>query len=1226
MVSSALGGRLTILRTLGSGGFADVFLAREESTRRLVALKQARSFEPAISQQLAREFSLVAPLVHPGLARALDFFPGGENQPAAIVFELLDGQISEQACREASRPEILRWAAGLAETLDFLHHLGLIHGDIKPANLFITTDGVPRLIDFGLSGAPGHQTGGSPATAAPEVLERAQADAKSDLFGFGATLFFWLFGRFPCGETLAARLASLRRRPALPQDPSLPRGLRTLLRDLLSPDPEERPASAREVAHRLSAEGIHPAARLARPEARARALPLIEREALLEELASMADTSQSGFWALVGPEGSGRSRLLEDLARRCRLAGRRVVSASANLGSLPGSDPALAVSLYSLTEQGPVALLVDDASRIFPEGQEALCALPSRLARSSRLVVVCAWDAPPEAPGWRVLHPSPLSDEGLTALVDALLPGPPAPASLITRVAAVSEGRPGFVVRLAIEAVRRGLITWSAAGWDKTALEQAPLENLLRRPTALQDLETVLTSEERLMAQCMAACGHPASLEFLAGASGLSMNRAAAAVRGLLRAGIATRHPGGDLGLPARLASLWEPGTDTAPDLHEQLLAAWARRGPEGAPERAGWLGRLARHAAWAGRGGVAGRLAARGVATAIKAGRLEIAAQVLAGLPESARASAFVEAASGEIHLARGKTDPAAACFSRAAEKHTATHRPAAARDALLRLARARGTEGQVALAQQALAKAESFPGSANSRASAALELGVIEARSGNHFRALEHMERAVREAPPGSALEARARAARARALVLAGRPSEGERELAAASEAAAQTKDAGLAASLVVARIQAALADHRPRFALDLAGTARGLLLDRGDVDGLGLLDGLASDAARDLGLFDRALEFARQALGWREIQNHPDYLPAAQERLARLHWLMGQMSAARAMAHNAVRLSVRGSRHWESAGPLALLARLYAAEGEMSRARRCALAAVARSRRGQDRDLILEAAVALAAVDHFAGEPSRSRKILRESLDGMRGIEERARSLPEGLALLALALRREDPEGAERLARRAFDLALRQADFDGGTLALAALAETREAVGDEDGATRLRERIRARIDEAALALADPKNAALFRERPDRATLRGGGRGARPPPAGGPVCLRGRSELHSRSLAGGADSSRSRVIGFVGGTRGRGAGPGKRRAGSGRFPAGRTGNRRGRLGFVENDSGAGQRRGGDPDRRSRRGPPFFFGEFGAAVRHPSRAVRAPLGAPAHRRSDVRR
>ena len=570
--------RYELLEPIGEGGFAEVRRARDRVSGAAVVVKRARSADGATDERFAAEFALVAPLAHPGIARALDYLPARDGEPAALVFEAADGGASSDRCRDASAATLFGWAACVAETLSFLHGAGLIHGDLKPENVVVSRAGRPQLIDFGLAGRPGPHAGGSVAYAAPESLAHGRADARSDLFSLGATLFAWLYGRPPLGTTLAARLAALPRRPPFPSSPPLPRAARELLRELLAPEPDDRPESARAVVERLAAAGFPlPFPELADPVARARALPLVGREAALAALAPACAREGRGFFALVGPRGAGHSRLAEEVAHRARLAGRQVVAGRAAdvLRALGSASPA--VGLAALAEEGAVTLVVDETQALEAPLRAALEELPQRLARVPGVAVVVAGGAAPDASalprGWTGISLPPLEGPDAARVVESLLPGPPVSPALAQRLARAASGRPGPLVALLARAVEARLAAPGASGWDKSRLEAARLTELLPEDDP-GEAPAALGAPERALLAALAALAEPAPLGLLARGAGLTAARAAAAARGLVARGLARREPSGSLA-PAhgaeRAAGALEPELHAA--AHARLLA-----------------------------------------------------------------------------------------------------------------------------------------------------------------------------------------------------------------------------------------------------------------------------------------------------------------------------------------------------------------------------------------------------------------------------------------------------------------------------------------------------------------------------------------------------------------------------------------------------------------------------------------------------------------------------
>ncbi|MCU0224321.1 MAG: sigma 54-interacting transcriptional regulator [Acidobacteria bacterium] len=1096
--------RYELLEPIGEGGFAEVRRARDRVTGAAVVVKRAREPGAEADARFAAEFALVAPLAHPGIARALDYLPAGGNEPAALVFEAVDGGSSAERCREASAATLFGWAACLAETLSFLHEAGLVHGDLKPENVVVSREGRPQLIDFGLAGRPGAHAGGSVAYAAPETLARGHADARSDLYALGATLFAWLFGRPPHGTTLAARLAALPRRPALPASPPLPRPARELLRDLLAPEPDDRPATARAVVERLAAAGFSlPFPELADPRARAGALPLVAREAALAALAPAYGPADHGFFALIGPRGAGHSRLAGEVARRARLAGRRVIAGSAAevVQALGSASPA--VGLAALAEDGPVTLVVDDARRLDGALRAALEELPQRLARVPGVAVVVAGgdaDDPRGLPvGWSGVVLPPLDGPAAARVADALLAGPPVSATLAERLARAAGGRAGPLVALLAHAVDARLVVPGAAGWDKGRLESAALFDLLPDDDASETLGGLSAAERALLA-ALAARGEPSPLGTLALGAGLTAAAAADAARALVARRLARREATGALA-PApgaeRAAGALEPQLRAA--VHARLFARRAaERLPPGAEPlaRAARLAELARHAAGAGRLARAGPLARSAVRAALAAGRPELARAALAALPRAPRAGPARGAlgeAGGDAELAAGRPESAAEHYADAVEAYLAAGRGPSAALARARLGRALGDlggrDGRAAeRAREAFERARREAALPRVAALVRIEEGIFHARQGDYRAALESLDEALRLAPRGGEAEARARAARGRCLVLAERVREGEAELDRALPVARAAGDQAVIAAILSARVQAALRDGRSRQVLDLAPELRRLLLARGDPDALALLFATVSDAARALGQLDQALAAARTALRWREVHGHRRWLGAAHQRLATILFLLGDLDgAARALRAALARALTEGAPA-DRVAALALSARLAAVRGDAVRAARAARRAEEAARTAAEPRLELDAAIATAWAARARRDDDAAAEALREPVERLRREAADPPALAEALALRAGATAVAEPVTAARLARRALALAERRGDFEAAQLALDALERALVAGGDDEAATRARGWARARLAEAAAALGSAAEERRFLERPDR------------------------------------------------------------------------------------------------------------------------------------------
>ncbi len=1088
------GHRYRLLEELGSGGCGVVFLALDTVSGQQVVLKRAQEGDEA-QASLSEEFSRVASLSHPGIARALDFIPGKKRESSFVVFERAPGRASTELCGEAAGERILGWAAAVAEILDFLHLSGLLHGDLKPEHVFIDEEDGVRLIDFGLARAPGEPGGGTAATAAPEILLRGTGDERSDLFSLGATLFYWLFQRYPWGETLEARLSVKARRPHIPLRDDLPKGARRLLRDLLAPEAGERIGSAREIVSRLAEIGIPlPDPSLSSPATRAGSLPLVGRDEVLRQLAPgwYAGAQQPPrFLSLVGPVGSGRSRLIREIARRAKTAQRRVLQVHGSESELPLSRR-LAVAIRAQASVGPCTVLFDDVDELPEETTNLLQDLPRRLAAQDSLVVVTAGS---RAFGdlWQELPLEPLSAKQLREACHNLLPGPPPPAGLATRLLEASGGRPGIVIDLLAGAVRAGVIRCDATGWDLHRLEQMPLGE---QDSKSAILPASLRGEQRVVALALLTASEPLGLHALSRASHVSHSRVAEAMRTLVASQLAVREASGLLRPSVRAKNLQGVADAERQRWHQRWLALTARATPEpDAVARVRWLRRLVRHATGSGRTELAARLALRAATQAVRAGRPDLASATLAELPLRETLPEVLQAhlllASGEIHIASARPGMAAPEFKAALALFERLGRSTSASRATARLARVLGDLGQTERGLELVRSAAASTASPEVRSLALVEEGILLARQHEYTAALGQLEEALSLAPASSHVEARAHAARARCLVLIGQLDEAERELVLAREPAQATGDRSLEAALLLAEGQASLAAGHPRRLLDQVPRIREALLARGEADGLGMLSALISDAESMLGNWDRALEAALDSVRWREVHGHLGWLAVAWNRLARIHLLRGSLPATRAAARRARDLAEESRFAPALSEARAVLARILILEDKLHDARRLGDAAISSSESSEHVPARVEALIARALVCRADGESREAADLAGRALEISPVLKTNSAAEVEALALSAESLAKDDPEEAVALARRAWRVADRRGLFDAGVLALAARESALIAAGRDEEASSLRRWAAARIEEAAGRLADHVARRTFLERPDRLRL---------------------------------------------------------------------------------------------------------------------------------------
>ena len=265
-VREVLAGRYELLEVLGRGGMGIVFRARDRVLERVVAVKvlpAERAEDEMFVARFEREARAAAGLNHPNIAAVFD--SGCDEETRFIVMELVPGSSLAVLLRRAGplpSAQAAAIAVGIAGALDAAHGAGIIHRDVKPANVMVDDRGAVKVLDFGIARAASDtsltQTAmvlGSAPYVAPEVARGERADERSDIYSLGCVLYEMLTGRPPfTGELLAAVLhqhTSARPRPPRELNPSVPEAMDALVMRMLAKSPGARPQQARQVAHAL---------------------------------------------------------------------------------------------------------------------------------------------------------------------------------------------------------------------------------------------------------------------------------------------------------------------------------------------------------------------------------------------------------------------------------------------------------------------------------------------------------------------------------------------------------------------------------------------------------------------------------------------------------------------------------------------------------------------------------------------------------------------------------------------------------------------------------------------------------------------------------------------------------------------------------------------------------------------------------------------------------------
>ncbi len=259
-----LASRYRVLRPLGSGGMATVVLCEDERLGREVAVKRLHAHSPQdAARRFAREARLGASLNHPNLVTVYDTIT--DDEAVLIVMEYVPGLTLREVLRDG--PLVPQRAAAVvrdaAAGLDHAHAQGVVHRDVKPANVLLRDDGVAKLVDLGIAVAVDQtritQSGtvlGTAAYMAPEQLEGSDTGPATDVYALAAVAYEALAGRRARSGRTAVEIAHqvATEPPPNVRDirPELPAGVDAALQRGMARDPAERPGSAGELAAQLA--------------------------------------------------------------------------------------------------------------------------------------------------------------------------------------------------------------------------------------------------------------------------------------------------------------------------------------------------------------------------------------------------------------------------------------------------------------------------------------------------------------------------------------------------------------------------------------------------------------------------------------------------------------------------------------------------------------------------------------------------------------------------------------------------------------------------------------------------------------------------------------------------------------------------------------------------------------------------------------------------------------
>jgi serine/threonine protein kinase len=267
MIGETIANRYKIYEKIGAGAIAEVFMGRDLTTNRMVAIKVIRPHlvdEGKFVERFRREAKVLADLGSPHAVQVYDY--GTEGEISYIILELVQGRTLSDIIKAEGPMEVgraLELFRQIAECLQAAQQKGIVHRDIKPANVMVTADGLVKVMDFGLArsaistGLTATDVLGTPNYISPEQADGKEVDTRTDIYSLGISLYEMLTGEVPYkGDTpiaivlehMTAPVPSVRSlRPDIPEE------VNKIIARCMAKEPRDRYQTAAELVRATDA-------------------------------------------------------------------------------------------------------------------------------------------------------------------------------------------------------------------------------------------------------------------------------------------------------------------------------------------------------------------------------------------------------------------------------------------------------------------------------------------------------------------------------------------------------------------------------------------------------------------------------------------------------------------------------------------------------------------------------------------------------------------------------------------------------------------------------------------------------------------------------------------------------------------------------------------------------------------------------------------------------------